>query len=174
MADEKPFEPRVAAAAIYRELVRIREALERMSPPPAPAVDLDSPRGDPKVRMIPRDWKGEKTFKGGPMSAAPPDLLDMLAETLEYFASKNTDPKKAKYDRLDAARARAWAERKRSGWKPLPSSPAAAPSSGASAPSYEPPRFEPPKVEAPIADDEFPFGANAPASDEDDDLPTFE
>ncbi len=185
----RPFEPRVAAAAIFRELVRIREALERLSPPPAPKVDLDTPRGDPKVRLIPRDWKGDQRFKGGPMSEAPPELLDLLAETLEYFANNpkpGTDRKKITYDRLDAARARAWAKRKREGWTP-PEKPASSTSApGAPPPAVQPPRVEPPRVtpptvETPIADDDFPFGALAPdgsAEDstpiEDDELPTFE
>lgn len=176
MADSapKPFEPAAAARAIFRELVRIREALERLSPPPAPTVDLDGPRGDPKVRMIPKTWKGDQSFKGGPFSACPPELLDMIAETLLYFASKGTDPKKAGYDRLDAARAKGWAERKRAGWKP-PEKPAAS-APGAPPPAVAPPRVEPPKVtaptvETPIADDDFPFGANAP---DDDELPGFD
>ncbi len=81
--------------------------------------DLDGKFGDPKVRAMPRDWTGD-SFKGASYSQCPADLLDMVANMLEYFAGKNSknDPQKAAWDRLDASRARGWALRKRNGWKP--------------------------------------------------------
>ena len=81
--------------------------------------DMDGKHGDPKVRTMPRDWTGDN-FKGASYSQCPADLLDMVANMLEYFASKNSknDTQKAAWDRLDAARARGWAIRKRNGWKP--------------------------------------------------------
>jgi hypothetical protein len=81
-------------------------------------VDLDGPHGDPVIKAKdPRDWTGEP-MKGRKFSECPPDYLDMVAERFDYFASKEEDPKKAKYNRLDAARARGWAQRLRGGFKP--------------------------------------------------------
>lgn len=83
-----------------------------------PAVDLEGPHGDPVVRAKdPRDWTGEP-MKGRNFSQCPPEYLDMLAERFDYFASNEDDAKKAKYNRLDAARARGWARRIRQGWTP--------------------------------------------------------
>lgn len=84
--------------------------------------DLDGTYGDPVLRFSPRDWTGQDC-KGARFSQCPPDLLDMVAETFEYFATqaeaKNelTDKGKpvADYKRQDAARARGWAKRLRAG-----------------------------------------------------------
>lgn len=101
-----------------------RQQEERSKPAKATAdvatdEDLDGQWGDPKVKFMPRDWNGD-SFKGATASACPAELCDMMANTLEYFADKNaaSDPKKAGYDRKDAGRFRAWAIRKRNGWKP--------------------------------------------------------
>lgn len=90
----------------------------------ATATDLDGRYGDPTVKVTPRDWKGIPR-KGERMSRCEPEFLDMLAETLEHFASKNdasgakasNGKPKSFYDRADAARARGWAKRLREGWK---------------------------------------------------------
>jgi hypothetical protein len=87
--------------------------------------DLDSQWGDEEVRVSPRDWTGEP-MKGRRMSECSPAFLDMLADTLDYFARKNeasnaltaAGKPKAVYDRKGAARARGWAARLRSGWQP--------------------------------------------------------
>ena len=85
---------------------------------PAPDVDLDGPHGNPTIKAKdPRDWTGEP-MKGRHFSECPADYLDMLAERFDYFATKEEDPKKAKYNRLDASRARGWAQRIRSGFVP--------------------------------------------------------
>lgn len=92
----------------------------------ADARDLDSQYGNPKVRFIPRDWTGP-SYKDRSFSECPPDMLDMLASTLDYFAEKDeaegaTTSKgkpSAPFKRADAARARGWAQRLRSGWKPV-------------------------------------------------------
>lgn len=92
-------------------------------------VDLDGPHGDPIVKAKdPRDWTGEP-MKGRHFSQCPPDYLDMIAERFDYFAGKEDDAKKAKYNRLDAVRARGWAQRLRSGFVPS-SAPANAPDEG--------------------------------------------
>jgi hypothetical protein len=81
------------------------------------AVDLDGKYGDPEVRAKdPRDWTGEP-MKGRRFSECPPEYLDMLASRFDFFAGRETDEKKARYNRLDAGRARGWAARKRNGWK---------------------------------------------------------
>lgn len=89
----------------------------------ADARDLDSKYGDPVVHFSPRDWTGP-SFKGRFMSECPPEFLDVLAETLDYFARKAEETNEeykgkpvAPYKRKDAARARGWAKRKREGWQ---------------------------------------------------------
>ena len=80
--------------------------------------ELDSAFGDPVLRFAPRAWKGDK-FDGKHYSECPPELLDVLAEYLAWSAA-NPKPDKVKYvpySLKDAARARGWARRKRSGWK---------------------------------------------------------
>jgi hypothetical protein len=77
--------------------------------------DLDGQYGNPEIKAKdPRDWTGEP-MAGRRMSECPVAYLDMIAERSAYFAQQETDPKKAKYKRLDAARARGWAKRIRDG-----------------------------------------------------------
>lgn len=84
--------------------------------------DLDSPRGDPEVRFIPKRWSGAD-MKGKRFSECEPEFLDMLADAFDWFANrddesgavdKNGNPK-SRWGRLDAARARGWANRIRNG-----------------------------------------------------------
>lgn len=91
----------------------------------APAKDLDGKYGDPEVKFVPRDWKGDN-FKARKFSECPPELLDKVAEALDWVADKaeaneettgNGKPR-APFVRQDAARARGWAQRKRNGWVP--------------------------------------------------------
>jgi len=114
-------------------LVDIRDALRagngaaRQAPAPVVASDhdLDSPKGNPPAKKMPRDWSGPD-FKGKKLSECPPELLDMLAERQDYFAEQEDLKKevdahggpKSKWSRLDAARMRGWAKRIRAGWKP--------------------------------------------------------
>ncbi|MBL8677613.1 MAG: hypothetical protein JNK05_00490 [Myxococcales bacterium] len=83
-------------------------------------ADLDSPRGNPEVRFVPKRWSGED-MKGRRYSETEPEFLEMLADTLEWMANKddesgavdkNGNPK-SKWGRLDASRARGWARRMR-------------------------------------------------------------
>lgn len=84
--------------------------------------DLDSKYGDPVLKFTPRDWTGA-SFKNRAFSECPPDLLDLVADTFEYFAQqadkegKTTDKGKpvSEFKRADAARARGWAKRMRDG-----------------------------------------------------------
>lgn len=82
--------------------------------------DLDGPRGDPEVRFVPRRWTGGDN-KGKRYSECEPEFLDMLAEALEWFAQRDDDQgavdkngnPRGRWSRLDASRARGWAQRKR-------------------------------------------------------------
>lgn len=84
----------------------------------APDSDLDSQYGDERIKFDPRDWKGS-SMKGATMSECPPEYLESLATSFDWFARKNADngdSKKAGYDKRSAARARGWARRKLDGW----------------------------------------------------------
>jgi hypothetical protein len=114
-------------------------------------VDIDGPRGDPEVRFMPKRWTGPDR-KGQNFSACEPEFLDLLADAYEWFAQRDDETNavdkngapKSKWSRLDAARARAWAERLRGGASPQRSAPRAAAPSNATrrapaprAPSYD-------------------------------------
>lgn len=83
--------------------------------------DLDGPHGDPTVKFMPRDWSGP-SYKNRKFSECPAELLDMLAETFDYFAQQAEEKNEeyngkpvAPYKRADARRARGWAKRIRDG-----------------------------------------------------------
>jgi hypothetical protein len=112
--------------SIDASLKQLVARAQRSGPKPvADARDLDGKWGDPILRFDPRDWHGP-SCKGRKLSECPPDLLDLAAESFEWFASqaeaKNelTDSGKptAPFKRKDAARARGWAKRLRDGWTP--------------------------------------------------------
>ncbi len=117
--------------ASLKQLVQIAQKRHQPAAPIngstiAPDSDLDGKYGDEDVKFIPRDWSGHREHKGMKMSACSPEFLDVLAASYDYFAQKNTlegatatnGKPKADYDRRSAARARGWATRLRSGWKP--------------------------------------------------------
>lgn len=80
---------------------------------------LDGPHGDPIVKAKdPRDWSGGP-MSGKRFSECPAAYLDLVADRLDYFASKEEDPTKKRYNELDAKRARGWAARLRAGYVPL-------------------------------------------------------
>lgn len=102
-------------------------------------ADLNGKYGDPEVKAkSPRDWTGDD-MKGRRFSECPAEYLEMVADRLDYFASQEEDPKKERYNRLDASRARGWAARIRGGWKPPQTD------------NYSP------DATAPLADDDIPF-----------------
>lgn len=113
---------RIAVAC--ERLVTIAERRQQSTTGSGPAVatdrDLDGKYGDPEVRMRVRDWSGPD-MKGRHFSQCPAEFLDLLAETMDWAASKDAesgDPEKvkyAKYKRVDASRARGWSARIRSG-----------------------------------------------------------
>lgn len=97
-----------------------RQAPATAAPGVAPDRDLDGPYGDPEIKAKdPRDWTGAP-MQGRRFSQCPAEYLDLLAERLDYFSGKNSagtedEQKKARYQKLDAARARGWAARIRAG-----------------------------------------------------------
>ncbi len=106
--------------ASMRELVAKRRATAPKEI--ASDRDLDGKFGNPEVKFMPRDWTGP-SFKGRRFSECPPELLDLFANTFDWFADqadqKNERTNKgepvSKYKRADAARARGWAQRIRTG-----------------------------------------------------------
>jgi hypothetical protein len=130
-------DPRIETLALLRSIDASLKALVASQPAGnGPQIaddrDLDSQYGDPTVKFNPRDWHGD-SCKGLAMSQCPPEFLDLIAQTFDYFAKKadesgettTTGKLVAPYKRKDAARARGWALRLRNGWKPdaLPTQP---------------------------------------------------
>jgi hypothetical protein len=106
--------------ASMSELVRQKRA--EAPKPVASDRDLNGQYGNPVLKFNPRDWNGP-SFKNRRFSECPPDLLDMVASTFDWFAEQ-ADQKHEKasngkpvseYKRADAARARGWALRIRTG-----------------------------------------------------------
>lgn len=105
-------------------LAQQRTAQARAARPKAVASahDLDSKYGNPVLKFRPRDWTGP-SFKNVPFSECPAELLDLVADSLDYFAQqadlKDERTEKGKpvsdFKRADAARARGWAHRIRQG-----------------------------------------------------------
>lgn len=117
-------------ASLKAILAGLRQGAATAAPTPAAApqvasdYDLDGPFGDPEVKAkSPRDWTGP-SMTGKHFSECPAEYLDLVADRLLYFAAQNaadTDPeaqKKARYNRLDAGRAKGWAARIRAGYTP--------------------------------------------------------
>jgi hypothetical protein len=107
--------------ASLKELLAIAKATAPK--PVAPDRDLDGQYGNPELKFMPRDWTGI-SYKGSRFSECPADLLEMIAETFDYFAQQaeanheqtGSGKPVAPYKRQDAARARGWARRIRNGW----------------------------------------------------------
>lgn len=84
--------------------------------------DLDGEHGDFLVKKDPPRWDGA-SFAGCRLSECSPEFLESLAGFKDWQASKEDEKatpesqKKAGWVRRDAARARGWAARLRSGWK---------------------------------------------------------
>jgi hypothetical protein len=125
MADNRSDQVVELLRSIDASLKGLRADLARQqAPAAADDRDLDGQYGDPILRFNPRDWTGH-SFKGSKFSECPADLLDMVAETLDYFARKaeesgelaNNGKPVAPYKRKDAARARGWAARIRGGYR---------------------------------------------------------
>lgn len=119
-------DPRIETLKLLTSIDRTLNAiLVALRPVQPETVDLDGPHGDPIIKAKdPRDWAGD-SMMGARFSQCPADYLDLVADRLEYFASKEEDATKARYNRLDAARARGWAARHRTTGAPAPEFPGA-------------------------------------------------
>lgn len=115
---------------LLRSIDASLKQLVRQSQQAAPKLvaddaDLDSKYGDPELKFTPRDWQGD-SYKGRKFSECPAPLLDLVADSLDYFARKSEEAGEttssgkpvAPYKRKDAARARGWAARVRAGRVP--------------------------------------------------------
>ena len=104
---------------------RIADVLEQRAAPAAapPEIDLAAPINDPLVKLEPTKgaskWTGE-SMKGRRFSECPSDYLDRLALMFDYFAAHPKEGKEnfADGERLNAARARAWAKHLRANGAP--------------------------------------------------------
>lgn len=98
---------------------RAATVAQAIDPAVASDADLDSQYGDPEVRVSKpiRGYVGE-SMKGRKFSECPPDYLDALASLFDWAATQESDEKTKGHKLKDAARARGWARRLRSGWKP--------------------------------------------------------
>lgn len=112
----------VETIALLKSIDASLKALVRATVPPPPA-DLDGQYGDPLVTASdPRDWLGDP-MKGRRFSECPEAYLELVASRLDYFADKAAEKGELTSSgkprepllRLDAARARGWAERIRKG-----------------------------------------------------------
>lgn len=124
------------ALAVLRSIDATLKALlaqTRMAKPKelASDSDLDGQYGDPIVKAAdPRDWAGPSQ-KGKRFSECSSEYLNLVADRLDYFADvaerenklTSTGKPVAPFNRKDAARARGWAARVRSGWTPQSAAP---------------------------------------------------
>jgi len=107
--------------SIDTSLKQIVTLLQSAIPKPiADDHELNDPKADEEIKVLPRDWTGE-SFKGRHLSEAPTAFLELLAKTYDYFAERNdrtnavTDKgtPKSDFDRRTARRARGFAKRNR-------------------------------------------------------------
>jgi hypothetical protein len=107
-----------AIKALSEQIAELRSIVVASLPVEVPEVDIDDKYGDPDVRKDPPRWKGTPQAPRK-MSLCPPEYLEVLAELRLWQAKQEQkkgtaeSEKKAGYNRLDAARAMAWAARKR-------------------------------------------------------------
>lgn len=85
------------------------------------SVNIDDPKwGDPEIRYVPKKWDGPSPL-GQRMSQCSVRFLRFLAGELESSArwkDSNGKEEHAEWDRRDAAKATAWAERKEAQGEP--------------------------------------------------------
>lgn len=127
LLDDPELEGESKVERILRERIDTLEArlkrLEDLTGFFASDKDLEGRGREARVKFDPKGWRG-RSFKGKPMRECEPDFLDVYANALSYCAEHPKPGKEqyAKYDELDAARARSWARRIRDGWAPPRSS----------------------------------------------------
>ena len=134
-------DPRIArlearVAELEKVITGLRALFTGTSGAAASDRELDGQYGDPDVRFVPRSWTDGGVVKGQRFSRCPPEFLDVLAESYDFFAEKNdaagakagNGKPKSMYDRQSAKLARGWARRIRAGWTPPPTPTLGAPS----------------------------------------------
>lgn len=143
-AESKAFSDRLAAIESKVDKV-LKMMLAQSGGDVADDRDLDSEWGDPVVKYDLRDtdWQGP-SMEGKRFSQCPVEWLDAKAKSDASYAEylrgpkkgSDGDLKKATYRDKDAARARGWAKRLRSGWRPAGAArPQGAPTRLATAPN---------------------------------------
>jgi len=106
-------EDRLAAleAAVFGKGGSARKGAKPMT------VNIDDPKwGDPEIKYVPKKWDGPSPA-GQRMSQCSVRFLEFLAGELERSAAwkdSNGKSEHAEWDRRDMAKAKAWADRKRS------------------------------------------------------------
>jgi hypothetical protein len=155
----KSLEERVAAleAAVFAR------GGSRSTGPAGSDIDTSDPKQDVAIRKDPtaKYWTG-RGYVGRKLSECPADYLLAFArykEACAYMAEKNTPDdetkmKYARYDKLDARRAKAFAARAEAS-QPRPTPPSSAPQSGGSSGDYASDFADS------CADDEIPFVVDA-------------
>lgn len=85
------------------------------------SVNIDDPKwGDPEIRYVPKKWDGMSPA-GQRMSQCSVQFLRFLADELARSANwkeRNGKAEHAEWDRRDAAKATAWADRKEAQGEP--------------------------------------------------------
>jgi hypothetical protein len=120
MAEIKSVEERLSLLERENAALRARlESLESATGLFASDKELSGQHGDPVVKFSPRNWRGPD-FKGQQFSKCSAEFLDVLAEALAYSAAHPKDGKEkfVPYNLADAAKARSWSRRIRSGGAP--------------------------------------------------------
>jgi hypothetical protein len=123
MADPTALSVLQSIDASLKTLVQVMSVRPAVGHDPFKPANLDGPHGNPVVKKKdPRDWTGT-TMVGRKFSDCPPEYLDMVADRELFFAEKadeagEKDDKgrpKSYWNHQDAAKARGWAARIRSG-----------------------------------------------------------
>lgn len=160
MSDAKA-ESRKRIANLFGDLARTcAEICREMGGDPSAAMsggegaiasdeDLDGDHGNPAIKYDPKKWKG-RSFKNRRYSDCPPDYLAAVASFLDWSAANPKEGKEqyARFDRMNAARARGWAKRN-AGMSPDGDEPSGPPE----VPFAPPPFSAAPAAPAPVAPD---------------------
>jgi hypothetical protein len=133
--------------------------------------EMSGPKGDPLLKKHPPRWGGPPgEFVGKRFSQCSPEILDEVAGFLDWKAGKEAETpgkeKYAAYSRKDAARARGYAARLRSGWKPPPEPASSFANEGAQGGfGSSSSGFGPDTADRTSGNDDFGYGANATTDD---------
>lgn len=131
----EPLHPHVRIAMALERLASAAETFVKASKPKVEHVsveaasdsELDGLHGDPLIKygLKERYWAQPDPHQGRRYSECPIEYLRKTVEYLKgsvrYYEENDSDEnrKKARYNRLDCARALGWIRRKEAGWKPV-------------------------------------------------------